>query len=221
VSHELKTPVALIKGYAETLARPDVTWEPSVVRESAQVIVDEADRLAHQISNLLQASLVESGALPMHPAIVSLAEIAEQVTRAAKVRDDGREFILSFPADYPDCVGDPELLREVLENLVENAMKYSPPGTPVEVGGYTRGGYCLVYVSDHGRGVPADKRDAIFERFLRLRTNAGRVPGTGLGLFLARAIVEAHGGHIWVEDAPGGGARFVFALPAYRGDTHG
>lgn len=221
VSHELKTPVALIKGYAETLARPDVVWEPSVVRESAQVIVDESDRLARQIGNLLQASLVEAGALPLHPIVTSLAEIAEQVVRAARVRDGEREFILSFPAGYPECFGDPERLREVFENLVENATKYSPPGTPVEVGGYTRGRYCLAYVSDHGSGVPVDKRDAIFERFLRLRSSAGRVPGTGLGLFLARAIVEAHGGRIWVEDAPGGGARFVFALPAHRGDTRG
>ena len=90
VSHELKTPVALIKGYAETLARPDVVWEPEVVRDSAQVIVDESDRLARQISNLLQASLVEAGGLPLHPAVVSLLDIAEKVVRTARVREPAR-----------------------------------------------------------------------------------------------------------------------------------
>ena len=91
----------------------------------------------------------------------------------------------------------------------------------MEVGGYSRGQYCLAYVSDHGSGVPADRRDAVFQRFLRLRANRDRAPGAGLGLYLARAIVETHGGRIWVEDAPGGGARFVFARPAHQDGGNG
>ncbi len=217
VSHELKTPVALIKGYAETLRREDVEWDRETVQESLDVIGEEADRLTQLIDSLLEASRIQAGGLTLEPTDVHLPRLAEKVVdgfRTQMGQDPIHTFELDFPPDFPPVWGDPERLREVLSNLVSNAVKYSPEGGTVWIGGRADQAGVTVYVADEGIGIPAEEQDRIFERFHRVDSGLHRrTEGTGLGLYLVKAIVDAHGGRVWVESAPGRGSIFMFRLP--------
>jgi PAS domain S-box-containing protein len=214
VSHELKTPVALIKGYAETLRREDANWDSETVQESLNVIAEEADHLTNLIDNLLEASRIQAGGLKLQPTDVNLARLAEKVVEGFGTQTDRHTFDLDFPVDFPPVWGDPERLQEVLSNLVSNAVKYSPEGGMIWVGGRTDRTGVTVYVADQGIGIPAEERDRIFERFHRVESGLHRrTEGTGLGLYLVKAIVEAHGGRVWVESAPNRGSIFMFTLP--------
>ncbi|NLF10195.1 MAG: HAMP domain-containing histidine kinase, partial [Anaerolineaceae bacterium] len=214
VSHELKTPVALIKGYAETLRRDDAQWDRDTLREGLDVIGEEADHLTHLIDDLLEASRIQAGGLKLQPTDVHLPRLAEKVVDAFRTQTQVHEFELDFPADFPPVWGDPERLREVVANLVSNAVKYSPAGGKVWVGGRVDRAGVTVYVADKGIGIPAEEQDAIFDRFYRVESGLQRrTEGTGLGLYLVKAVVEAHGGRIWVESAPDRGSIFIFTLP--------
>jgi signal transduction histidine kinase len=214
VSHELKTPVALIKGYAETLRREDADWDRETMQESLGVIAEEADHLTHLIDSLLEASRIQASGLKLEPTDVNLARLAEKVVDGFRTQTNVHTFELDFPADFPPSWGDPERLREVLSNLVSNAVKYSPDGGTVWVGGRIDGAGVTIYVADQGMGIPPEEQDRIFDRFHRVDSGLHRrTEGTGLGLYLVKAIVEAHGGRVWVESAPGRGSIFMFTLP--------
>jgi PAS domain S-box-containing protein len=214
VSHELKTPVALIKGYAETLRREDAHWDQDTMQDSLGVIAEEADHLTHLIDSLLEASRIQAGGLKLEPTDVSLARLAGKVVDAFRTQTGIHTFELDFGPDFPPVWGDPERLQEVLSNLVSNAVKYSPDGGTVWVGGRTDQTGVTVYVADQGIGIPPEEQARIFERFHRVESGLHRrTEGTGLGLYLVRAIVEAHGGRVWVESAPGRGSIFMFTLP--------
>jgi PAS domain S-box-containing protein len=214
VSHELKTPVALIKGYAETLRRDDVEWDRPTVRESLDVIAEESDHLTHLIDSLLEASRIQAGGLKLQATDVHLPRLAEKVVDGFRTQTEVHTFELDFPPDFPPVWGDPERLQEVLSNLVSNAIKYSPDGGTVWVGGRADTTGVTVYVADQGIGIPAEEQSRIFDRFHRVETGLQRrTEGTGLGLYLVKAIVEAHGGRVWVESAPGRGSIFMFTLP--------
>jgi PAS domain S-box-containing protein len=214
VSHELKTPVALIKGYAETLRREDADWDRETMHESLGVIAEEADHLTNLIDSLLEASRIQAGGLKLQPTDVYLPRLAEKVVDGFATQTSIHTFELDFPPDFPSVWGDPERLREVLSNLVSNAVKYSPEGGNVWVGGRVDQSGVTVYVADQGIGIPAEEQTRIFDRFHRIETGLHRrTEGTGLGLYLVKAIVEAHGGRVWVESAPGRGSIFMFTLP--------
>jgi len=214
ISHELKTPVALIKGYADTLLREDAHWDPGTTRESLSVIVEEADRLNQLIDNLLDASRLQAGALPLEMDQVALDKLAERVTRRFRTQTQVHDITVRFPADFPVVEGDPGRLEQVLNNLVSNAIKYSPGGGTIEISGRALPDEVVVTVSDQGVGIPPEEQPRVFERFFRgMRERDQRTPGAGLGLYLAKAIVEAHGGRIWVESNPREGTAFSFAIP--------
>jgi PAS domain S-box-containing protein len=214
VSHELKTPVALIKGYAETLRREDAHWDQDTMRDSLSVIAEEADRLTHLIDSLLEASRIQAGGLKLEPTDVQLQRLAEKVVEGFRTQTDIHTFELDFPPEFPPVWGDPERLREVLSNLVSNAVKYSPTGGTIWIGGRTDQTGVTVYVADQGIGIPPEEQVRIFDRFHRVESGLHRrTEGTGLGLYLVKAIVEAHGGRVWVESAPGRGSIFMFTLP--------
>ncbi len=214
VSHELKTPVALIKGYAETLRREDAEWDRDTLREGLDVIGEEADHLTSLIDSLLEASRIQAGGLKLQPTDVFLPRLAEKVVDAFRTQTRIHDFELDFPADFPRVWGDPERLREVLANLVSNAVKYSPNGGRVWVGGRVDQAGVTVYVADQGIGIPPEEQGSIFERFYRVDSSLQRrTEGAGLGLYLVKAVVEAHGGRIWVESAPDRGSIFIFTLP--------
>jgi PAS domain S-box-containing protein len=215
ISHELKTPVAIIKGYASTLRRPDANWDEATLRDGLQVIEEEADRLDALIGNLLDVSRVQAGGLRLQFGPVDLPALAARVVQGIAATTDERfEFQLRFPPDMPPVHADEERLRMVLGNLLGNAVKYSPDGGVIRVGGWTEDDRATVYVSDQGVGIAPEDQDRVFERFYRVDNKLGRqTQGAGLGLYLAQAIVRAHGGQLGVESQPGRGSRFVFDLP--------
>ncbi len=214
VSHELKTPVALIKGYAETLRREDADWDRQTVQESLGVIAEEADHLASLIDNLLAASRIQAGGLKLEPTDVHLPRLAEKVIAGFRTQTAIHKFEMDFGPDFPAVWGDPERLGEVLTNLVSNAVKYSPEGGTIWVGGRADQTGVTVYVADEGIGIAPEDQDRVFDRFYRVDSGLRRrTEGTGLGLYLVKAIIEAHGGRVWVESMPGRGSIFMFTLP--------
>ncbi|MFV9503658.1 MAG: ATP-binding protein [Oscillochloridaceae bacterium umkhey_bin13] len=218
ISHELKTPVSIIKGYAGTLRRDDVNFEPAQYRDGLAVIEDEADRLARLIQDLLEVSRLVAGGIRLELHDLALPKLAADVAHSfAPAAGDQFTFELRFPDDMPPVYGDYERCRQVLANLVSNALKYSPEGGIIRIGGWPEGDVAVCYVSDQGVGIPPEEHETIFGRFYRIDNRLRReTQGSGLGLFLTRAIVEAHGGRIWVESQLGRGSRFIFTLPLGR-----
>lgn len=212
ISHELKTPLALITGYAETLDRHDIRWDSDTVHECLAVIRDESKRLNRLIEDLLDAARIEAGALKLRMSYVRLNQLVATTVDALRPLEPDHTFELDFPTDLPAVRGDPERLRQVVRNLLNNAVKYSPGGGVIRVGGHVERNQVHVFVADEGPGIPANEQDLLFERFAR-GSAARDSSGTGLGLYLSKAIIDAHGGAIWVESALGQGATFHFALP--------
>jgi PAS domain S-box-containing protein len=212
ISHELKTPLALITGYAETLDRHDIRWDSDTVHECLTVIRDESKRLDRLIEDLLDAARIEAGALKLRMSYVRLDELAESTVEALRPLQPNHVFELHFPTDWPTVRGDPERLRQMLRNLLNNAVKYSPTGGTIRVGGRVERNQIRVFVADEGPGIPESEHDLLFQRFMR-GSGTRDSSGTGLGLYLSKAIIDAHGGAIWVDSTPGQGATFYFALP--------
>jgi PAS domain S-box-containing protein len=216
VSHELKTPVALIKGYASTLRRADAQWDESTVRESLKVIEEEADHLAELIENLLDASRAQAGSFKLAPVELDIDDLVVRVAKKFQDQTPHHRIVADVPPDMPLVFADEARITQVLSNLISNAVKYSPPNSEIRISGRTTPKEVIITVADQGIGITPEERDRLFERFYRSERAVRRgTPGTGLGLYLSKAIVEAHGGRIWVEDNKAGqtGARFSFSLP--------
>jgi signal transduction histidine kinase len=214
ISHELKTPVALIKGYAGTLRRTDAKWDMETIRESMEIIEEESDRLTELIDNLLDASRLQAGQMQLEKTEVQLATLAARVVQEFRTQTKLHSFHLDFAPDYPEIQADPERLRQVLNNLLSNAIKYSPQQGKITVSGRYDDQHVYVAVSDQGIGIPAGERDRIFDRFYRVESALSRrTQGAGLGLYLVKSVIEAHRGQIWVSSSPGQGSTFVFSLP--------
>jgi signal transduction histidine kinase len=216
ISHELKTPVSIIKGYAGTLRRQDANWSPETMAESLAVIEEEADNLTNLIDNLLEASRLQAGTFSLEISDeVMLARLAADTVRKFSSQTEKHTFRLEFPPDFPPVCGDERRLSQVFNNLVSNAIKYSPEGGQIVLSGSVQPEYVTVSVSDEGIGIPVHEKHRIFRKFTRLDNALSRkTEGSGLGLFLTKAIVEAHGGRIWFsenEDRPG--TTFTFSLP--------
>ncbi len=212
VSHELKTPVALIKGYASTLRRDDARWDKHVIQDSLAVIEDEADRLTHMIEDLLDASRLQAGGLTLNRTDVSLPGMAKRITERFQTQTKKHKLEIDFSKDFPVIMGDEARLDQVLTNLVSNAIKYSAKGK-IRISGEIRNEQAIVTVSDDGPGIDPHDMPHIFDRFYRSDAAVRKTKGAGLGLYLARAIVEAHGGRIWIDPQHGAGARICFSLP--------
>lgn len=213
ISHELRTPVALIKGYVGTLRREDVRWDPETVRDSLAVIEDEADHLAKLIDDLLDASRLQAGALPLNLRELSLDSLAKQITKRFKTQSTKHTFEIDFPADFPLVVADEQRLTQVLSNLLSNAVKYSPDGGIIIVKGQVTPKGIMICVSDEGPGISLEDIPRIFDLFYRSNQAARKTKGAGLGLFLARAIIDAHNGRIWLDESVINGTRICFSLP--------
>lgn len=213
ISHELKTPVALIKGYVSTLRREDAAWDRKIIDDSLQVIEEEADRLTILIENLLDASRLQAGALSINETDVALDKLAERIAERFRTQTTAHTIIVDFPPNFPVVLADEDRISQVLSNLLSNAIKYSPDGGEIRISGKVLPQYVVVCVSDQGPGIAPDDIPHVFDRFYRSSDAARKTKGAGLGLYLARAVVEAHKGRIWVDPKPGDGARVCFSLP--------
>jgi signal transduction histidine kinase len=212
VSHELRTPVTLIKGYASTLRRDDAKWDKHTVSDSLAVIEEEADRLSKMIDDLLDASRLQAGGLSLSKGDISLPVVANRVAEKLGTQSKQHTIVADFPEHFPVLLADETRIEQVLINLVSNALKYTPKGE-IKIAGQARPEQVVVCVSDQGPGIEAKDLPHIFDRFYRSTNAAKKTKGAGLGLYLARAIIEAHGGHIWVDPKPDSGARICFSLP--------
>ncbi|HVB06956.1 MAG TPA: ATP-binding protein [Acidimicrobiales bacterium] len=209
ISHDLRTPLATIKVASSTLALRAGTLPAGELAELHDLIDQQADRLTRLVNNLLDMTRIQTGALEVHRRPAALRDlIADALGGLASALGD-RVVEVVAPEALPEADADPLLIGQVLANLLDNANRHAPPGTPITVEVAAEGGELTVAVDDRGAGVPVEEREAIFETFVRFDTG-GR---SGLGLAIAKAFVEAHGNRIWVEEAVGGGARFVFTLP--------
>ncbi len=212
VSHELKTPVALIKGYASTLRRDDARWDKHVIQDSLAVIEEEADHLTHMIEDLLDASRLQAGGLSLNRTDFSLPALAQRLAERFQIQTKKHKLVADFPADYPVILADETRIGQVLSNLISNAIKYSPRGE-IRISGEVRAEQLVITVSDEGPGIDPQDMPHIFDRFYRADTAVRKTKGAGLGLYLARAIVEAHGGRMWTDPQHHTGARICFSLP--------
>jgi len=212
VSHELRTPMAAVIGSARTL---QARWREltSEQRDAfLALIADETDRLAGLVGEVLDTSRIDAGTFTYSFSDVDLAGLVEETVAAADLGQDAVDVVARIPRALPLVRGAGGRLRQVLSNLIDNAVKYSPEGDLVEVRATAVNGRVVVDVTDHGSGIaPADQR-LIFEKFGRVSGTSAK-PGSGLGLYIARAIAEAHGGELSVTSAPCMGATFTLTLP--------
>jgi len=212
VSHELKTPVALIKGYVSTLRRDDVEWGSEVMCNSLQVIEEEADRLTGLIENLLEASRIQAGGMKLKRADIYMHQLASRLAERFQTQTEDHKIIVFFPDDFPVVMADENRIEQVLSNLISNAIKYAPNGE-IHITGQTLPDQLIICVMDEGPGIAASDMPHIFDRFYRAPETSRKTKGAGLGLYLARAIVEAHGGRMWADPKLEKGAKICFSLP--------
>ncbi len=215
ISHELKTPIAIIKGYASTLARSDTRLDASALRSRLVAIEDEADRLDKLVGNLLYASRIQANGLQMDISALDLGPLIRSVVRRLRAKVPNVVMTLSIPANLPGVIADRDRIEEVLLNLLDNAIKYSPREPHITITCYATGEEVIVSVSDTGMGISVRDQEQIFDRFQRAGAASTQqtTPGAGLGLYISRAIIEAHGGRIWVESTLREGSTFSFSLP--------
>ncbi len=216
VSHELRTPLGFIKSYATTLLREDTPIEPSTRRHFLEIIDEETDKLEHMIDELLDVSRLQAGRLPIEQEPIALRSLITRAIDKArpKLEESGHAVTLRLPDEDVPVLADPLRIEQVLDNLLENAARYSDPGSPVEVGLLAEDGDALVSVADRGGDIPPAELERIFEPFYRGRNaNERGIRGAGLGLAICRGIVEAHGGKIWGEQGRDHVTTFVLTLP--------
>jgi PAS domain S-box-containing protein len=212
ISHELKTPVALIKGYVSTLRRDDATWDRAIISDSLKVIEEEADHLTLMIEDLLDASRLQAGGLKPNLTDISLPTICRNQAKRFLTQTDKHSIIVDFPSDFPVLLADETRIQQVISNLLSNSIKYSKEGE-IRITGSVDPQRVIICVSDEGKGIDPDDIPHIFERFYRASKTINQTKGAGLGLYLAKAIIEAHGGKIWVDPRPKSGGRICFSLP--------
>ncbi len=212
VSHELRTPLGLIKGYTGTLLQQDL--DSATREEFLRVIDEETDRLTELVTNLLDMSRIEAGTLRVDLQPTQLEGLLRASADRLRTREPGRALQVDVPERLPLVLADERRITQVLDNLLTNAVRYSAPETAITLAARSSKGHVEVAVADQGAGIPADKRDQVFEKFFRVDSSDTRgFAGTGLGLAICRGIVNAHGGAIWVDSEEGRGSTFTFSLP--------
>ncbi len=217
LAHEMRTPLTSIKGYASALLMEEASFSPDTQREFLQFIDEECDLLQDLIHDLLESSIIDAGLLELEPQPVLLPRLARSVIAELEHRAPRHDILANFPQDLPIIDADPDRVAQVLRNLLDNAIKYSPDGGLIVVRGEVHGDEVIVSVADQGAGIAPEHLNRLFEKFYRVKSGLGRhIIGTGLGLPIARTIVESHGGRIWAESRVGQGSTFYFTLPVER-----
>jgi len=214
-SHELRTPLAAVYGAAQTLRRHDFALDESGRERFISMIVDESERLGRIVNQILLANQLDVGRLDLITEAFDASELLERVVEATRAHSPAHLTITVVPAEVvPPVAADKDRVRQILINLVENAIKYSPDEGTIELGVESFDGLVLFRVLDEGLGIPEDEQAHVFDKFYRLDPEMTRgIGGTGLGLYICKELVERMGGRIWAESRSEKGSALFFELP--------
>ncbi|HLF89252.1 MAG TPA: ATP-binding protein [Anaerolineales bacterium] len=219
LSHQLRMPLSAIKGYSSALLLDEVAWSEEKRAEFLHIIEEECDSMEAMIGKLLDSSLIDLNQLTLERQPLRLQHMAHEVVTEMLPRMEIHRPVIDFPADFPIIEADPRWIRQVFRNILDNAIKYSPEGGLVVIRGEVRVRDVLISIADQGLGISPEDLVPLFEKFYRVKASNGyHIPGTGLGLPIARSIVQAHGGRIWAESQRGEGTTLYFSLPLAQRD---
>lgn len=214
VSHELRTPLTSIKAYVDTLRREDVEFDLETTDGFMEIISRESERMARLINDLLDLSKMEAGHLELKPSFIDLPVIIRKAAESVELPSEEHRIVLNLPEGLEPAVGEAAKIEQVMLNIIGNAMKYSPEGGDVTITLRKLGDRALVTVADRGIGIPAEQLPYVFDKYHRVgRGTTIGVRGSGLGLYVTKTIVEAHGGRIWAESEEGKGTKVMFTMP--------
>jgi K+-sensing histidine kinase KdpD len=214
LSHQLRLPLSAVKGYATALMLDEVGWSDAKRKEFLELIDEECDSMQSMIKELLDSSLIDVGQMSLELQPMRLQYMARDIALDFQRRYEKHRIIVDFPSDFPILEIDPRWMKQVFRNVLDNAIKYAPGGGLIVVRGEIRPSVVVIGVSDQGIGISPEDLIPLFEKYFRGHANNGfRVPGTGLGLPVARSIIEAHGGRIWAESKVSQGTTIYFSIP--------
>ncbi|MGZ4207664.1 MAG: ATP-binding protein [Actinomycetota bacterium] len=215
-AHELRSPLTAIKGFTRTLMLKAHVLSDERRNQYLSMVNEQSNRLAHLVEDLMQVSRIDAGRVVLEPRALDVESTLSDLLDQFKSKWVGREINVARGSDeVPPVLADPHKLEEILINLIDNAVKYSADGTPIDVAVGTEQGDVRVSVRDHGEGIPPDEIPNLFKKFSRIASaSTAEVPGTGLGLFIVKGFVTAHGGKVWADSTLGEGSTFTFTLPA-------
>jgi two-component system sensor histidine kinase KdpD len=212
IAHEFKTPLTSIKAAATALlSAPTPSQEEQ--RELLTVVDEEADRLGRLVTEALQMAHIEAGRIKLNSSLCSVERLIQTLLEQMKAVVEGRNVTVAIAGDTPPIMADEELMRLAIRQLVDNAVKYSPPGSPIAISAEKGDACVIISVSDQGLGIPERERSRIFQKFYRIPDTHQHVTGSGMGLAIALEIVRTHGGEMWVESVPGEGSKFYLSVP--------
>jgi len=214
LSHELRMPLATIKGYTTALLLNELMWDEEKRMEFLRLIEEACNDMEGMLKDILDSSLIEVERLELECQPLRLHHIARDLATEIQQRSKTHMPVVDFPPEFPIVEADPRWIKQVFRNIIDNAVKYSPEGGLIVVKGEVRPADVVVSIADQGIGISPENLIPLFEKYFRVRSAASlHVSGTGLGLPIARAVVEAHGGRIWVESKVGEGTTVFFSLP--------
>jgi signal transduction histidine kinase len=214
LAHEMRTPLTSIKGYSTALLEEEVTLNPETEREFLEIIDEECDILQDLIHDLLESSIIDAGLLRLELQPLMLPRLARGVIDEIVHQSENHRFLVDFPKHFPIVDADPNRIAQVLRNLLDNAIKYSPQGGLIVVQGEVGENEVIVSVADQGEGIAPEHLNQLFDKFFRAQSGLRlNIAGSGLGLPIAHTIVESHRGRIWAESRLGQGSTFYFTLP--------
>ena len=215
LSHDMRTPLSSIKGYATTLLREDVSWDVETQREFLKIIIEETDFLESLISKLLESTTLSlKGEIELNKKPISLPQMIKRILNDAIYQNKQHTFHVLIPEPFPLVNADALLIERVLRNLIENAVKYSMANTLLVIKGEITFDEVIISIADQGIGIDEEHLNMLFEKFFRVNNGTDEQnKGLGLGLPMARQIIISHGGRIWAKSKPNEGAIFYFSLP--------
>jgi len=220
LSHELRMPLTTIKGYTTMLLMDEIQWSLEECAETLQLIDEECDSMQMMIKNILDSSLIDVNQIPIEPQPLRLLSIARDVANEIQRGTETHRLIVDFPKEFPLVNADPRWIKQVFRNILDNAIKYSPDGGLVVIRGEVRTEDVVIVIADQGIGISPEDLIPLFEKYFRVRSpHTKSIPGAGLGLPIARAIIEMHGGRIWADSRLQQGTTVHFSLPILKPQT--
>ncbi len=217
ISHDLRTPLVSITGVLSSLEDEKTPLDATTRRTLIETACEEAERLNRLVGNLLNMTRIEAGAVRIARQLEDVQDAIGSALEQLEPRVAGRQIRVELPPDLPFVPMDFVLVVQVLVNIIDNALKYSPPEMPIDICAWTAAGEVVIQIADRGIGIPPEDLHRVFDKFFRVQ-RPDQVTGTGLGLSISKGLVEAHGGRVWAENRPDGGAMFTLTLPVEHQD---